>query len=41
MSENTYRTVFEEEAGQTLIEDAIISLVTFDPIKEAIARWIH
>ncbi|MBW4473706.1 MAG: XisH family protein [Stenomitos rutilans HA7619-LM2] len=41
VTENTYKTVFEEEAGRTLIEDGIVSLVTFDPIEEAIARWIH
>jgi XisH protein len=34
------KTVFEEEAGQTMIEDGIISLVTFDPIEEKIVRWI-
>ena len=41
MSEDTRKTVFEEEAGQTLIEDGIIRLVTFDTIKEEIVRWIH
>jgi hypothetical protein len=41
VTENTYRTVFEEEAGKTLIEDGIISLVTFDPEKEVIVRWIQ
>lgn len=41
VSEDTYKTVFQEEAGQTLIEDGIICLVTFDPVKEAIAQWIH
>jgi hypothetical protein len=35
------RTVFEEEAGQTLIEDSIIRLVTFDPKEEVIIRWIY
>jgi hypothetical protein len=33
-------TVFEEEAGQILIEDGIIRLVTFDPTQEVIVRWI-
>ena len=41
VSEDTRRTVFEEEAGQTMIEDGIIRLVTFDPTEEAIIRWIH
>jgi hypothetical protein len=35
-------STIEEEAGagQTLIEDGIIRLVTFDPKEEAIIRWI-
>jgi hypothetical protein len=33
-------TVFEEQAGQILIEDGIIRLVTFDPTQEVIVRWI-
>lgn len=41
VSEDTRKTVFEEEAGQTLIEDGIIRLVTFDPTREVIVRWIH
>jgi hypothetical protein len=41
VSEDTRRTVFEEEAGQTLIEDSIIRLVTFDPTHEVIIRWIY
>ena len=41
VSEDIRRTVFEEEAGQTMIEDGIIRLVTFDVTKEAIVRWIH
>jgi XisH protein len=40
VTEDTRRTVFEEEAGQTMIEDGIISLVTFDPIEETLVRWI-
>lgn len=40
VTEDTGRTVFEEEAGQTMIEDGIISLVTFDPIEETLVRWI-
>ena len=41
VTEDTRKTVFEEEAGKTLIEDRIIRLVTFDPIEEVIVRWIH
>ena len=33
-------SVFEEEAGQVLIEDGIIQVVTFDPLQEEIVRWI-
>jgi len=40
VSEDTRKTVFEEEAGQTLIEDGIIRLVTFDPTQEVIVQWI-
>jgi len=29
-----------EEAGQTLIEDGIIRLFSFDPTEEVIVRWI-
>ncbi len=41
VSEDIRRTVFEEEAGQTLIEDGIIRLVTFEPTQEVIIRWIY
>lgn len=41
VSEDIRKTVFEEEAGLTMIEDNIIRLVTFDPIKEAIVQWIQ
>ncbi|MFK0730897.1 MAG: XisH family protein [Gloeotrichia echinulata HAB0833] len=40
VSEATRKTVFEEEAGQTLIQDGIIRIVTFDPSQEAIIQWI-
>lgn len=33
-------SVFEEEAGQVLIEDGIIRIVTFDPLQQEIVRWI-
>ena len=41
VTENTRKVVFEEEAGQTMIEDGIICLLTFDPAQEVIVRWIH
>lgn len=41
VSEATRKTVFEEEAGQTLILDGIIRLVSFDPTLEVIIQWIH
>ncbi len=40
VTENVCKTVFEEEAGQTLIEDGIIRLFSFDPNQEVIVRWI-
>lgn len=40
VTEEIRKTVFEEEAGQILIEDGIIRLVTFDPTEEVIVRWI-
>jgi len=40
VTEEVRKTVFEEEAGQILIEDGIIRLVTFNPVEEVIVRWI-
>ncbi|WP_293136908.1 element excision factor XisH family protein [Okeania sp. SIO3I5] len=40
VTEETRKRVFEEEAGQVMLEDGIINLVTFDPIEEVIVRWI-
>jgi hypothetical protein len=40
VSEDVRKTVFEEEAGQVLIEDGIIRVVTFDPVQEVIVQWI-
>jgi hypothetical protein len=40
VTEEVRKSVFEEEAGQVLLEDGILRLVTFDPIKEVIVRWI-
>ncbi len=41
VSEETRKRVFEEEAGQILLENGIIRLFTFDIIKEKIVRWIR
>lgn len=38
--ENTRESVFEEEAGQILIEDKIIRLFTFNITQETIVTWI-
>ncbi len=40
VTEEVRKSVFEEEAGQILIEDNLIKLFTFDPIKEVIVKWI-
>lgn len=40
VTEEVRKSVFEEEAGQVLLEDGILRLVTFDPVKEVIVRWI-
>lgn len=40
VSEDIYKTVFEEEAGEILIANSVIRLVTFDPTEEVIVRWI-
>lgn len=40
VTEEVGTTVFEEEAGQVLLEDKIVQVFTFDPIKEEIVRWI-
>ena len=40
VTEEIGTSVFEEEAGQVLIEDGIIQVVTFDPLQEKIVRWI-
>lgn len=38
--ENVRESVFEEEAGQVLIEDQILRLFTFDITKEEVVKWI-
>jgi len=38
--ERVRKSVFEEEAGQTLMEAGIISLFSFNPEMEEIVKWI-
>ncbi|MDJ0658270.1 MAG: XisH family protein [Crocosphaera sp.] len=40
VTEDVGKSVFEEEAGQVLLEDGIIQLFTFDPTIEEIIRWM-
>ena len=40
ITDSVYRTVFEEEAGQILLEDKLLRLLTFDPDQEVINQWI-
>jgi len=40
VAEEIRKNVFEEEAGEILLQNSIIRLVTFDPTKEAIVQWI-
>jgi hypothetical protein len=40
MPSQSIKTVFEEEAGQILLEDKLIRLITFDPEQEVISQWI-
>jgi hypothetical protein len=40
VTEDVRRTVFDEEAGEILIDNGIIRLVTFNPIEEMIVQWI-
>ena len=40
ITDEVYESVFEEEAGQILIQDGLLSLVTFDANREELVRWI-
>jgi len=40
VSEDVRKSVFEEEAGQVLIEDRIVRVLTFDVNREEIIKWI-
>lgn len=34
------RNVFEEEAGQVMLEDGVVRLFSFDPEQERIVQWM-
>ncbi len=40
VSESTWRLVFADALGEMLIDDKVLRVVTFDPTKEEIIRWI-
>lgn len=40
VTDEVYKSVFEEEAGQILIEDGLLSLITFDADREELVRWV-
>ncbi|MBE9062389.1 XisH family protein [cf. Phormidesmis sp. LEGE 11477] len=40
VTEGVYTSVFEEEAGQILIEDGLLNVVTFDADQEELVRWV-
>ncbi|MEL7072350.1 MAG: XisH family protein [Cyanobacteria bacterium J06581_3] len=40
VSEDVYVSVFEEEAGQILIQDGLLKVVTFNADQEELIRWV-
>lgn len=40
VSESVWRIVFDDALGEILIDDQVLRIVTFDPAKEEIVRWI-
>lgn len=40
VTDEVYESVFEEEAGQILIQDGLLNLVTFDANREELVRWV-
>ncbi len=38
--EEVRRSVFEEEAGQVLLEDGVVRLFSFDPAREEVVQWM-
>jgi len=41
VTEEVRKSVFAAAAGQVLLEDGILRLVTFDPEQEVIVQWIR
>ena len=40
ISEATWQLVFTDALGEILIDDHVLRVVTFDPTKQEIVRWI-
>ncbi|HEX2689102.1 MAG TPA: XisH family protein [Kofleriaceae bacterium] len=40
VSESTWQLVFTDALGEILIDDHVLRVVTFDPMKQEIVRWI-
>jgi hypothetical protein len=40
VSESTWQLVFKDALGEILIDDHVLRVVTFDPTKQEIVRWI-
>ena len=40
VTDEVYKSVFEEEVGQILLEDQVIRLMTFNTDQEEIVQWI-
>lgn len=40
VTDEVYESVFEEEAGQILIQDGLLSLITFNANREELTRWV-
>ena len=40
VTDSVYESVFEEEAGEILLQDGVIRLITFNAEQEAIIQWI-
>jgi XisH protein len=39
--ESAWRLIFADSLGEILIDDDVLRVVTFDPVKEEIIRWIR
>lgn len=40
VTDSVYESVFQEEAGEILLQDGVIRLITFNADQEAITQWI-